>query len=122
MCFRPAEADTKAPVLCRECGKRINPVQDVYPEKCPFCKCDNPAEGAEPAFSPNPPRHTSPGGASRPEGSGSGGAFRPGGAKCDGRIAPAGNETRASTPKFGVQHRSETTQKKREEGYGGVHS
>ena len=60
MCFRPAEADTKVPVLCRDCGKRINPVQDVYPEKCPFCKCDNPAEGAESAFSPNPPAIQAP--------------------------------------------------------------
>lgn len=47
MCFRPAEADVRIPVKCRECGKRINPVQDVYPDFCPFCKCESPAEGAE---------------------------------------------------------------------------
>lgn len=54
MCFRPAEADVRVPVKCRECGKRINPVQDVYPEFCPFCKCENPAEGAEPFYASSP--------------------------------------------------------------------
>lgn len=38
MCFRPAEMDTGGPVVCANCGKRINRVAGEIPSKCPFCK------------------------------------------------------------------------------------
>lgn len=36
MCFRPSEI--AGSLNCPECGKRIFAVNDVFPEKCPFCK------------------------------------------------------------------------------------
>ena len=36
MCFRPSEI--AGSLNCPGCGRRINAVNDVFPEKCPFCK------------------------------------------------------------------------------------
>lgn len=42
MCFRPAEITTKG--VCPDCGKKINPVANVFPKKCPFCGGEGPFE------------------------------------------------------------------------------
>lgn len=56
MCFRPAEAGGNGPVLCPECGKRINRVNGELPSKCPFCKCSTEGfEDLEPAPMPGAP-------------------------------------------------------------------
>lgn len=50
MCFRPAEAGGNGPVLCPNCGKRINRVNGELPSKCPFCKSSTEGfEDLEPA-------------------------------------------------------------------------
>lgn len=46
MCFRPAEAELP-PVICTNCGKKINRVGGALPSKCPFCK--TPTDGMDTA-------------------------------------------------------------------------
>ena len=38
MCFRPSEI--AGSLNCPNCGRRLNAVNDVFPEKCPFCKTE----------------------------------------------------------------------------------
>lgn len=45
MCFRPAEISSKG--VCPDCGKKINPVANVFPKKCPFCGGEGPFEVQE---------------------------------------------------------------------------
>ncbi len=62
MCFRPAEMDTGGPVICAQCGKKINRVAGEIPSKCPFCKAPT-AEmiaDAPDAFPPSPPTAPAP--------------------------------------------------------------
>ncbi len=63
MCFRPSEI--AGSLNCPKCGKRVFAVNDVFPEKCPFCKeslkdavaaLSNPAAAAAPAPAPAAPK------------------------------------------------------------------
>lgn len=36
MCFRPSEI--AGALSCPSCGKRVFAVNDVFPQRCPFCK------------------------------------------------------------------------------------
>ena len=58
MCFRPAEAGGNAPVICGNCGKRINRVAGELPSKCPFCKAST--EGLQDAAAPAVPAPSAP--------------------------------------------------------------
>lgn len=51
MCFRPAEAGGNEPIMCTNCGKKINRVAGELPSKCPFCKTST--EGMEEAAAAN---------------------------------------------------------------------
>lgn len=64
MCFRPAEMDTGGPVVCANCGKRINRVAGEIPSKCPFCKTPtggDSQDGAQGATPGAPAAPTAPG-------------------------------------------------------------
>ena len=51
MCFRPAAVgEGPVPIICSNCGKRVNPVAGELPSKCPFCKTEIDPDECEPIY------------------------------------------------------------------------